>query len=65
MFYVVHVDNWFQSIPENWLDKEKKIVYWPTEKNSIITTWIKKQVPYKSEWTKYDYACLFGPFDEY
>lgn len=44
MFYVVHVKKWFQTIPDNWVDKINKIIHWPTEKNStVVTMWIKKR----------------------
>lgn len=42
MFYVVHVDEWFQTIPDNWVNKKNKTIYWPTEKNAMLTMWIKK-----------------------
>jgi len=43
MFYVVHVDEWFQTIPDNWVNKTNKTIYWPTEKNAMLTMWIKKK----------------------
>lgn len=62
MFYVAHVDNWFQTIPENWVNTARKIIYWPNEKNAIITMWIKKKIQHKSDWEEHTYNCLFGPF---
>lgn len=62
MFYVVHVDTWFQTVPEKWVDKSRKIIRWPREKNSVISTWIKKEVVLKSDYEELHYACLFGPF---
>lgn len=62
MFYVVYVTTWFQTIPAQWVDKNRQIIYWPLEKKSIVSTWIRKQVPYKPDWKELKYACLFGPF---
>lgn len=65
MFFVVHFETWFQTIPENWVDKARKIIHWPTEKGSVLTMWIKKEIPFKSHWKEYNYDYLFGPFGEY
>lgn len=62
MYCVVHVDTWFATVPEIWVDKVRKVVRWPCGKGLPISAMIKKQIPYKSDWTEFHYVCVFGPF---
>ncbi|XP_036140794.1 uncharacterized protein LOC118644938 [Monomorium pharaonis] len=57
MFYVVHVDDWFQTIPDNWVNKINKTIHWPTEKNAMLTMWIKKRY-HTNRIGRYTFVCL-------
>lgn len=62
MFYVVVADQWCNTAPLSWVDKNKKLCWWPRKNASKAIT---KMIKPDDTWECYKLKYILGPYRKY
>lgn len=65
MYYVIFYDDWCSVVPNNWVDIDKKVFYWPPKEINVTVKTLTKKIPPNHNWTIQIYRRILGPYSNY